>query len=1165
MNILLISTVINKSLRRAVEAVRDHCNVNLIYANELNKYSIDDLQKFVDESDIILIDVRGDPGVLKNIDFRDKDVVVLVGGSSIMSRTKLGSFRMPARTISEISNPDSIKKRIDRIQKSVEALGKILPFGVLKDARNYVRIMKYWANAGFENYKNMFLYICKIYGKKVEYENPREFPEYGFYHLTEGFEYLPRPNSQKPTIGIVFYGGMHFESCLGVLELLSKKLEGFNVIPVFSEGILNLKALELLYEVGDVDAIVSLLWFRLDGGPLGGHSTRAVEMLKKTGAKLFTPAMMFMQSIDSWKNSPRGIDPLNMITSVTLPEMDGGVEPIPLCGISDQEVVPIEDRVDKFAQRVKKWMELRRKDNSDKRIAIVIYNYPPGEENLGRAAYLDTFKSLEVILNEMRRRGYRVDEFDVNSIIDKRLFNPSEMPISTIASHKMKLEDYLKFFQELPIEIRDEVVKWFGPPPGTIMTENNDIVIPAVVLGNVAIVVQPARKKLTTIEDLFSEIHDNTKPPHHQYLATYFWIERVFKADAVIHLGTHGTAEFTKGKEVGLSSKCYPDILIGSMPSIYVYHAVNTSEGAIAKRRLYATLISYNSPPYTFAGLYEDYLKLEDLIEEYREYLGKDPAKCEIAKRKALELAKKLNLGEDLYKIELKLYELKRSIIPKGLHILGERYSDADLRNFLLATSMVKIGKKIAELRGEKFEELDIRKKKDIEKEVERIVDSFLAGEKIDKEIESILHANLESARKFVDNSLELQNLIEALEGKYVEPSIGGDVIRNPDALPTGRNIYPFDPTRIPTMSASERGVAIANNTLRRYKEKMGRYPETVGVVLWGFECAKTHGETVSQIFEYLGVELIHKTPWEKEIRVKPLQELKRPRIDVAITICGFFREMFPNLIELIDKAIRMMSELDEPEELNYVKKHRDVKHRIFGPRNSEYGTRMLSLVEDGAWNEPKDLVEAYVSSMCFAYGKDCYGVEAREDFEKILRTVELTSQIRSSTDYEITDLDHYYEFFGGLVKSVELIRGKKPEMVFVDSTMETPKIESLEEAIERGSITRTLNPLWIEENLKHGFLGVQKILDRIENLLGLSATTNAVHNSIWNKVFERYVLDENMYKRLRELNKFATKKIIERLMEAERRGLWKANQAQRKVLEDRFYELEGILEEVIW
>ncbi len=1169
--ILLISTIINKSLKKAIESLSNLCEVYLIYSSELNKFEKTYLQELCDRADLILIDVRGDPGILNEIDFRGKDFICLVGGSNLVSKAKLGKFKIPAKAVSSfVSDPASLKKRIENIQRAIETAGGILPFGVLKDARNYVKTLRYWANGGYKNYRNMFLHLCRAKGLEVEAKDPVEFPDFGFYHPLYGFDY--KPSSKKPQIGILFYGGMHFEQCQKTLEKMVDWFEkrDLNVVPVYSDGILNLNALELL---NDVDAIVSFLWFRLNGGPLGGDPKKTIELLKTNKTKLFTPALMFTQNLSDWEKEQKGLNMITLFASVTLPEMDGAVEPIPVCGVNEDEIVPIEDRVKRVCERVERWINLKYKPNSEKKVAIVIYDYPPGEENLGNAAYLNTFESLKIILGRFKEEGYKVEMGDVGEILlEKKLFNPKFFTEKVVDCPRLSKDDYLKFFNKLPEELKKDVIENFGEPPGDIMVDEEKILIPVVLLGNVAVGIQPSRRKiLQDSEDLLSAIHDKTKPPHHQYLAFYFWLENVFQADVVVHLGTHGTLELMKGKECGLSSRCFPDVLISSMPHLYVYHVVNVSEGTIAKRRSYATLLSYNSPPYTTADLYDEYARLEELIEEFR--VEKNPARADTAKAKVFELAERLGIEKDLEKIEAKIYEYKRSIIPKGLHVIGKKYDFQELKEFVLLLSRYDRGelkslhRLIAEKKGLDFEKILENPKmlKLIDEEAKRIVEEYFLG-RTKKEFEGILNYCKKVAENFSDNTTELKNLIKALNGEYIEPSVGGDIIRNPDALPTGRNLYQFDPLRIPTEAATERGRKAAKEIIEKYFKKHGKYPESIALVLWGFETAQTFGETIAQIFEYLGVELIHKTAWEKELKVKTLEELGRPRIDVVITICGFFRDMFPNLIELIDKAIRLVSELKEPKELNFVKKHQyDLKNpfRIFGPIPTEYGTRMLQLVEDSIWREEKDLAEAYLNSMCYAYGKNFHGIEAKEVFEELLKKVSVVSQTRSAVDYEITDLDHYYEFFGGLSKAVEVLKGEKAEMIIVDSTREIVKIESVKDSIERGTITRTLNPKWIEEMLKHGFNGVQKIADRIEYLLGLSATTNAVENRLWDKIAERFIFDENLFHKLKELNPYAVKEILEKLLEAEKRGYWDAGDLRKKI-EEKYLEIESILEEII-
>ncbi|MEX2752800.1 MAG: cobaltochelatase subunit CobN [Candidatus Freyarchaeota archaeon] len=433
-----------------------------------------------------------------------------------------------------------------------------------------------------------------------------------------------------------------------------------------------------------------------------------------------------------------------------------------------------------------------------------------------------------------------------------------------------------------------------------------------------------------------------------------------------------------------------------------------------------------------------------------------------------------------------------------------------------------------------------------------------------------------------LEESREMDSLIQALNGNYVFPNLGGDPIRTPEVLPTGSNTYQFDPRLIPSDVAYERGVEIAEKTLKQYYDKNGKYPESVAVVLWGFETVKTRGETVGQILGYLGVRIVReKSIWFPKLKLIPLEELGRPRIDVVVNMCGFFRDMFPDTMKLLDEAFNMVASLDEEENKNYVKKHSEALYRelvrefsdekmvkrlsnarIFGPRSGEYGTRLTRLIETSNWESESQVAEAYIASMNNVYAENIHGEQADKIYRKILSNVELVSQVRDTHEYEVTDLDHYYEFFGGLSKAVEDVRGEKPEMLISDTTREQIKTETVDRAIQRGVRTRLLNPKWINGMLKHQYHGGQKIADRVEYLLGFAATTNKVENWIWSKVAEDYVFNEEMRKRLQENNKWALHEMMGRLLEANQRGYWQATQEELDKLRQLYLELEGELEE---
>ena len=1244
MKVACITTVATTSIAEAVGELRKkgvEVELRLFYPNEIDEELLaeDEFGEQLRESDVVLIDVRGggrtEETLCRVLEGTKQMVITFIGSSMLMSLTKLGSFSMGrfARRM-EVSqvmeNPETMWKKIQRIQKIIETSGKILPLKYLRDARNYMKLMKYWSYGGKENYRNMFLLLAQYLGVEAEKpQDPIEFGEYGIYHPDYGYftdlrEFIHKTpfDQSKPRIGVLCYGGMHLDQNIPTIKALMNELGEFTFIPVYTDGFHNLRAMREYFSLEGktaVDCVIALWWFRLNGGPLGGDPKPTVKLLNELNVPLFCPAPMLMGEVKKWEESPQGLSPIEIICAVVWPELDGMIEPIPCCGLREvevegigcREVAPIEDRVKHITGRVRNWVRLKNTPNSQKRVAIIVYGYPPGEASIGKAAYLDTFNSVERLLERLKGEGFGIklpqkplhQLFEEHHMVNSGEWLGKEGMLENCFSVPVK--QYLSLFDDLPLQSKEEVIQSWGEPPGEIMTCNGNILIPGIELGNCFVGLQPARPPLGK-EDVVRAAHDKTKPPHHQYIAFYKWLEEVWKADAIIHVGTHGLAEFMKGKEVGMSQNCFPDILIGEMPHLYIYHVINTSESTIAKRRLYGTMIDYNSPPYTTSDVYEDYVGLEDLIHEFGEAKSVDPIRAKRVEEKILNKAKELNFkGDEVDKIHDELYEMKRSIIPKGLHILGEEYSRQDLKEFVEFLlrydrgEIKSLPRIIAASRGIDYDGMVGDKKLramvlgEIEASCGEIVEcSLKSGVKqavkesevkggYQKDLAKTLEFGLRVVKDYADNGAELQNIVRGLDFEFIEPALGGDVIRSPEVLPTGRNLYQFDPNKVPTETAVERGREIAENTLKYHLKGKGRYPESTGIILWGFETTKTQGETIGQILDYLGVKIARKYgDWSPQIEVIPLEELGRPRIDCLIQICGFFREMFPNLMRLMDKAFNIVADLDEPAEMNFVRKHslenweelnnqglspqvaRKVANaRIFGPPPSEYGTRMLPLVEDSVWEKEEDLAQAYIGSMCYLHAENIHAKEADKIYRKNLANVDLVSQVRDSHDYEVTDLDHYYEFFGGMAKSVEMVKGEKPEMVVSDTTKEVIETEFVADAINRGVRTRLLNPKWIDGMLKHDFHGAQHIADRVENLLGLAATTNVVENWVWSGVAQRYVFDEEMWRRLMENNHWAAKEIAERLLETERRGYWQATEEEIGKLKQAYLEIEEWIE----
>ena len=1268
--ITCISTVSSPSILEAAHRVRKDYGIDLdfrlYYPHQIENESADEMQilKHLQASDCVLLDIRG-IGKANELAMRALreggcTCINMMGPfSNLFEITRLGALSgkqvldkakakkratagsgIQETTPSRMSETDTKSNEPARdfvmervLDKSVTPLNR-------EDIANYTRCIEYWRQGGLENYTQLFIFLLKNYLGRPDLpaaRPPLMHPDYAIYHPDHGYftereEYFRAVgySAERPTAGIMFHGGMHLDQNIPSVRALIRAFPDWNIIPVYANPENNLHSIEKYFMDGErpiVDALINLKWFRINGGPLGGNPELTQVLLRKLNVPVFAPVSLFGQDVDEWEESVAGISPFASIMSVIWPELDGCIEPIPICGMMSstiegeecKEVGVIPERLDRITARIKNWIRLRKIPNKDRKVAVIIYSYPPGDGNTGGASYLDTFVSVKRMLETFREEGYTVEipEGKLHELFEeKAIVNSGDwhgIERTAASSFSWDVPSYMSIFNALHPQVQEEVESVWGRAPGTVMTHNRKFVLPAIQFGNVLVGLQPARPPLTE-DDVAKAAHDKTKPPHHQYIAYYRWLETVWGADCIFHVGTHGLAEFTKGKEIGMSERCFPDILIGNMPHLYIYTVTNTSEATIAKRRLYGTMLSYNSPPFSTSDLYEKYIELEDLIAEHEdaERLGQEVRETR-TREKILALATELHFDtKSIHAIHEQVYEMKRSIIPQGLHVLGEQYEPEAYKRYVEFVirydreGTKSLNRIIAESRGIPYDTA-IRNKGEyatvldsvdqssaqvvntlIDEGVEAAVAIAAVGPDREADLRATLALGLVLAHDYADNSLELRNCIRGLNAEFIAPRVGGDVIRKPEVLPTGGNLLQFDPTKIPTQTAFERGAEIAQNTITKYLEQEGTYPERVGVVLWGFETSNSGGESVGQILTYMGVKVSRKAgAWAPQLKVIPLEELGRPRIDCHVSICGFFRDMFPNIMQMINGAVAMVSELDEPEEMNFVRKHSrenreslagqvaegllDEKTakklstaRLYGPHAGEYGTRILALTEDSVWKDEKDLADVYMASMSHVYVDTIHGQSQRALYENNVKTVKIVSQIRDRHDREIVDLDHYFEYFGGLNKAVETVSGKSPMMMISDTTKEVVYTEDVKDVIKRGTRTRLLNPKWIDEMLKHDYHGAQQIEERVYNTLGLAATTHAVENWIWSSIAERFIYDEDMRKRLMENNKFAALGITERLMEAEQRGYWDASAEELEKLRQAYMEMEGDIEEVI-
>jgi cobaltochelatase CobN len=1223
---------------REVTAAFPGClQVQLFYAaKHMAKGEADRISEAIGQADFILLDLMGAAREYEAIVLQacqnSTCQIVPIGGDNqeIRSSLKLGSFTgkdmkagmEPSARVS----PDSMLRMMDMAEK----LGKMLPVGKLKDIKNYVQIIKYWKNADEGNIRNLLYLIGRDYGGFHYLPKPQEpviVQDTGIFEPTRGIyfssvhEYRRTMgyDPQKPTIAILFYGHNYPNRTRGCVAAFINKLLPFaNVLPIAFARTTN-RDLEKLRQImtiqtgNTIDLVVSFLAFRLGAGPMGGDAQAAVDLLKELDVPLVHPFFMSRREVSEWETSQQGINSAEFLIQVMLPELDGAIETIPVGALASSvydaelqldihELALIEERADKVAARIKRWLLLRKKPKAEKKIAVICYNYPPGEDNLFGGAFLDTFVSVERILARLRDEGYEVAPVTAAELRETfsagKLVNSGRWTEETADIPFIRYDSAAYSERQGTADWTTELLRQWGRAPGEIMSEPDKLLIPGRIFGNVFVGLQPSRGIHEQPDKFY---HDKALLPHHQYLAFYQWLKEEFKADIMIHVGTHGTLEFLQGKECGMSGDCLPDYLVQDIPHAYLYYAGNPAEAMIAKRRAHAVLVSYQSPPFTESDLYGELAELEALVHQRQEAQQLDISRLSSLENMIKAKAQEQNFAyEDIEELEHELYRMRRSLIPHGLHVFGKGFNEdeaAAFMKFVLRYDRAQtpsLQRLLAEAQGMDYDQVlednGVTTLTRLDQTAAAVVDHYLQtgtvsvrlltgeGMKVCKEVLQFGLNTLTSSR----DCQEEAGLLKVLDGGYLPARLAGDMVRNPEVLPSGSNLYQFDPRLVPSPIAMQRGAKIAQNTLVQYRKSYGCYPKSTAIILWGLETSRTQGETVGQILHYLGVKVISKkNQFSPRYEIIPLEELGRPRIDVVVNICGFFRDMFPMLIGELHEVFQRVAELAEDDADNYLKANteniyknliaegyereeaRELSYaRLFGPAEAEYGSKVSKLIELKTWSDEKQLGETYVNSLQHVYSKNYRGRTVDGLFNTHLSAVEIVSQIRSNHEYEVTDLDHYYEYFGGLSKSVENAKGRKAEVYITDTTGEKIQTETVDKSIERGVRTRLLNPKWINAMLEHSYHGVQKINDRFENMLGLAATTNKVNGWVFSDMHTTYIADEAMRQRLTENNRWAYFSMIEKLMECNKRGYWNATDEERAQLRRAYLELEGDIEE---
>ncbi|WP_184262287.1 magnesium chelatase subunit H [Rhodopseudomonas rhenobacensis] len=1145
-------------------------------------------------------------------------LICCMSAAEVVKLTRVGKFDMSAEALGAISwlkklrgkkEPGAAGKGEMKMLRQLPKLLRFIP-GTAQDMRAYFLTLQYWLAGSEQNIANMVRLLVDRYASGprkglrgvAKAEPPVEYADIGVYHpkmkgrIAESVDKLPPsvPN-QQGTVGVLLLRSYllagnsgHYD---GMIEAFEAK--GLRVIAAFASGLDQRPAIEKFFMKDGrsaVDAVVSLTGFSLVGGPAYNDSKAAEDILATLDVPYLSAHPVEFQTLEQWAASDRGLMPVESTIMVAIPELDGCTGPMVYGGRSDAGEVPCAgcDRACKFtrsdnggdmytcseraevlAARTAKLVALRRSERKDRKVAVVLFNFPPNSGHIGTAAFLGVFESVYRTLEAMKREGYQV-ELPANSdelrerIIggnSQRFGSDANVHARVLAGDHVKNERWLR-----------EIEGQWGPAPGKHQSDGSSIFVLGERFGNVFVGVQPA---FGYEGDPMRLLFEKGFAPTHAFSAFYRWLKEDFGAHAVLHFGTHGALEFMPGKQTGLSGACWPDRMIGDLPNIYLYASNNPSEGSIAKRRSAATLISYLTPPVAHAGLYRGLVELKSSIERWRglspdeEAERADLAVLIQAQASALDLATAEPAWGDaavatIAKLSDDVLEMEYALIPHGLHVVGENPTFEQRVEMLQAVADASHGirpeQSVIEglVRGERPEHVVVG-----------------SGPEADANI--AIYKELAATDRLLAEDHEIPSLIHALDGKFIRPAPGGDLLRTPAILPTGRNLHGFDPFRIPSAFAVQDGAAQAQRLIEKHMEGGNGLPESVAIVLWGTDNLKNEGAPIGQALALLGA----RPKFDSYGRLTgaeliPLGELGRPRIDVIITMSGIFRDLLPLQIKLLAEACFLAASADEPTDFNFVRRHslaymeqhkcdmETASLRVFGNADGAYGSNVNHLVENSRWEDEDELAETYTRRKSFAYGMKGQPVQQADLLKSALADVDLAYQNLDSVELGVTTVDHYFDTLGGISRAVRRAKGGTAAPVYIgDQTRGAGTVRTLSEQVALETRTRMLNPKWYEGMLKHGYEGVRQIEEHVTNTMGWSATTGEVAPWVYRQLTETFVLDPEMRARLAALNPVASAKVANRLIEAHERNYWSPDPEMLEVLRKAGEELEDRLEGV--
>jgi cobaltochelatase CobN len=1190
-----------------------------------------------------------------------------------------------------------------------------VPADVVHEVATYLLL------GGRDNFAQLMRYLADhLLLTGFGYEPPQPQPPHGIYHpdLPAGVtlaDWQASHDPARPAVGLLFYRAHWMSGNLAFIDALVQAIEarGGDALPVFTDSLKHEAdraakpadverwpaAFSYFYTDGalSVDVLVTTMSFNL--GDVNAEGPTAAGWAVDTLARLDVPVLQAIcagMTRWQWEASARGLNPLDTAMNVALPEFDGRIITVPItfkdrpreAGSNHREPVhyaPVEDRVDRVAGLALRLARLRRKPNREKRVAFILTNSPGKAARIGNAVGLDTPASLVHILEAMRAAGYQVDDLPaggdelIQTLIDRGTYDQTFLTADQLEQAiGVPTDEYQAWFDELSDTQRAKMTGQWGAPPGEAYVHDGRIALAGLELGNVLVALQPPRGYGMDPGAIY---HQPDLPPPHYYYALYRWLADTWGADAIVHMGKHGTLEWLPGKGIGLSGECFPDRFLNDLPLVYPFIVNNPGEGAQAKRRAHAVIVDHLIPPMTTADGYGELAELTQLVDEYYQLETLDPSKLPLLQQQIWDLIQQAHLDEDLKHLarqdhgdhvhtwddattpegtpvtlanmrgrefahlvedlDAYLCELTGAQIRDGLHVLGQVPEGEQLVG--LVQSLVRVpnldvpGLPAAIARGlgldfdrlladraarfaavsapiERLAGRPVVTHSDALEVIDELAHHLLtlaSGQKFDPaaigsviaqtfslaEIDADAWRDVHTVLAFVCLRLvrairqtpnEIAHLLRALDGRYVPAGPSGAPTRGmAHILPTGRNFYAVDPRALPSQAAWCVGQELAREVIERFRSESQAYPETIGISVWGTSAMRTHGDDVAQVFALLGVRPV----WQRESRrpveveVIPLAELGRPRVDVVVRISGFFRDAFPHLIRLMNEAVEKVVQLDEPPEMNFVRKHyladmharldaeevecetqaeQMARYRVFGSKPECYGAGILPLIDEGNWHDRADLAEAYVNWGGYAYTASDEGLDARDTFRRRLAEVQVAVQNQDNREHDIFDSDDYLQFHGGMIATVRALTGRQPRHYFGDThDPQRPAVRDLKEEALRVFRSRVVNPKWLEGIMRHGYKGALELSATVDYLFGYDATADVVDDWMYAQVAERYALDARMQQFLQQSNPWAWHAISERLLEAAQRGLWHEPDPQLlAALEQTLRESETVIEQ---